>query len=300
MGHAASKPDPNAKFRVIGAGLSRTATTSFGAALSELLGGPCYHGGTQLLCSDESVIKRWIEVFRKTPICNEQDKQFVHSEIKALMDGFVGCTDLPGNACVEELLEIHPDAIVICTVRDPEKWWDSIRPIVEKANFTLLFWILLPVPRFRWFRTYHDALDNGNFGHHHFLPSEEKKPSRKTWDRHIEYLKRVVPQDRLFFYDVRDGWEPLCNMLNVPVPKDKPFPRLNDTVAVDGIMKSGVRQGIMTWVGIGIAMSGFLYTGLRMGSTWTEMGITAATGFYIGQQVPTVLQMIARNRVGTR
>ena len=28
-----------------------------------------------------------------------------------------------------------------------------------------------------------------------------------------------------------DGWEPLCRFLNVPVPADTPFPRLNDTAS---------------------------------------------------------------------
>lgn len=180
------------------------------------------------------------------------------------MDGFVGCTDLPGNACVEELLEIYPDAVVICTVRDPEKWWESIRPIVENANFTILSALLWPVPRFRWFRTYHDALDDGNFGQAHFKPGEKKMPSRVTYDRHIEYLKRVVPKEKLFFYDVRDGWEPLCQILGVPIPKDKPFPRLNDAAAVEGIMKAGIRQGIMTWAGIGVTAMAGVYTGLRV------------------------------------
>jgi Sulfotransferase domain len=30
-------------------------------------------------------------------------------------------------------------------------------------------------------------------------------------------------------YEVKDGWEPLCEFLNVEVPEGKPFPRLNDT-----------------------------------------------------------------------
>lgn len=32
------------------------------------------------------------------------------------------------------------------------------------------------------------------------------------YENHIAYLKRIVPQDQLFFFDVKDGWEPLCNI----------------------------------------------------------------------------------------
>ena len=38
---------------------------------------------------------------------------------------------------------------------------------------------------------------------------------------------KSVPEDRLLVYDVREGWEPLCKFLGLPIP-DEPFPRLND------------------------------------------------------------------------
>jgi hypothetical protein len=37
----------------------------------------------------------------------------------------------------------------------------------------------------------------------------------------------VIPAERLLVFDVRQGWEPLCNFLGVAVP-DTPFPRTND------------------------------------------------------------------------
>jgi Sulfotransferase domain len=37
-----------------------------------------------------------------------------------------------------------------------------------------------------------------------------------------------VPADRLLVWSFTDGWEPLCEFLEVPVP-DPPFPRVNDT-----------------------------------------------------------------------
>ncbi len=35
----------------------------------------------------------------------------------------------------------------------------------------------------------------------------------------------------LLVYEVKEGWEPLCEFLGVEVP-DKPFPRLNDTAQI--------------------------------------------------------------------
>lgn len=59
---------------------------------------------------------------------------------------------------------------------------------------------------------------------------------------HMEYLKRVVPAERLFLSDVKDGWEPLCQILVCDVP-DIPFPRVNDGEATDELIK----KQIQTW-----------------------------------------------------
>lgn len=42
-------------------------------------------------------------------------------------------------------------------------------------------------------------------------------------------IQATVPPERLLVYDVKEGWEPLCRFLNVPVPQDVPFPHLNDS-----------------------------------------------------------------------
>merc|ERR1719283_487849 len=49
---------------------------------------------------------------------------------------------------------------------------------------------------------------------------------KQKYRAHIEYVKSVVPKDRLLIWNVKEGWEPLCKFLNVPVP-DCPVPRKN-------------------------------------------------------------------------
>ena len=39
----------------------------------------------------------------------------------------------------------------------------------------------------------------------------------------------MIAPERLLTYDVAEGWQPLCQFLGVPVPKDA-FPRTNSTV----------------------------------------------------------------------
>lgn len=60
-----------------------------------------------------------------------------------------------------------------------------------------------------------------------WLFPDTNTPPRAFKD-HEEEVKRTVPPDRLLVYSVKEGWEPLCEFLGVPVP-DEPFPRVNDT-----------------------------------------------------------------------
>ena len=53
--------------------------------------------------------------------------------------------------------------------------------------------------------------------------------SVKYYQEWIEDVKNTVPEDRLLIYNIKDGWKPLCDFLNVPIP-DSPFPFLEDTL----------------------------------------------------------------------
>jgi len=69
---------------------------------------------------------------------------------------------------------------------------------------------------------------------------------------HTDWLKRIVPPERLYFFDVKDGWEPLCKILKASVP-DKPFPRINEKTAMkelDEVMMGRVytRWGNGLWL----------------------------------------------------
>lgn len=135
MGASTSAPKQGAHLQVIGAGqltlshlltpdqqypgLPRTGTASFAAALQILLNGPVYHGGTQILTSsDDAAIKSWIDVLAHTPYKTPTDRDFVMENLKEVTEGFIATADAPLGQFVEELMELYPEAKVICTVRD--------------------------------------------------------------------------------------------------------------------------------------------------------------------------------------
>ena len=72
-----------------------------------------------------------------------------------------------------------------------------------------------------------------------------------------EQVKSEISSDRLLVYDIRDGWDPLCKFLGVPVP-DEDFPRLNDTAQHRQILTSIKTQCYIFWSltisGLGVSL----------------------------------------------
>jgi hypothetical protein len=71
----------------------------------------------------------------------------------------------------------------------------------------------------------------------------------------------------LFEIELKDGWAPLCRILNKPIP-DEPFPRANDADAVAELSRRIIRKTLMVWCGIlsGTGLVGYL--GWRLWSNW--------------------------------
>ena len=54
--------------------------------------------------------------------------------------------------------------------------------------------------------------------------AEESSKFYEGWNKEVI---RTVPEDRLLIFNVKQGWKPLCDFLNLPVPAT-PFPHVND------------------------------------------------------------------------
>ncbi len=50
-----------------------------------------------------------------------------------------------------------------------------------------------------------------------------KASSARFYEDYMNSVIDYVPEDRLLVFDVREGWEPLCDFLQMPVPKTE-FP----------------------------------------------------------------------------
>lgn len=50
----------------------------------------------------------------------------------------------------------------------------------------------------------------------------------KAYEAHNEQVIEAIPSERLLVYDVKEGWDPLCEFLGVSAPQGD-FPRVNSS-----------------------------------------------------------------------
>ena len=159
---------------------------------------------------------------------------------QTLFDGYKASTDLPACIYWREMAKVFPDAKVILTVRDPEAWWESWMSLVESQESSVDR--LRFLPRFKALDRMVINMERVFFGIGPGQYSKEEGIAR--FNQHNEAVKAAIPEDRLLIFDVREGWEPLCNFLNIPVP-DEAFPHENvGTKQVEKLMGQMVLKDI--------------------------------------------------------
>ena len=110
-----------------------------------------------------------------------------------------------------------------------ERFWDlfvHMLVVVRATSPRLAGFIFYWIPSVRHLPRLITALSN-LYRHRYDVDVNSTETALIMWERHHAYIEEVVPKEKLLYYNVRDGWEPLCKLLDKPVP-DIPFPRLND------------------------------------------------------------------------
>ena len=194
--------------QIIGPGFGRTGTRSLKAAL-ELLGfGPCHH--MQTLFADPAQRAFW-KTFAEGGAVDWQE----------VFAGFRSQMDWPGAHVWRELLQAFPEARVVFSTRPAGAWWTSYSRTVGKLR---QLYSTLPVKV-----SVAETLDamKGVRIRQGIDQMQDRDAAIAAFDRQLAEVRAAVPAERLLVFAVGDGWAPLCNFLQVPVP-DTPFPRLND------------------------------------------------------------------------
>ena len=77
---------------------------------------------------------------------------------------------------------------------------------------------------------------------------EDKKKAIQTYNDRIETIKKAFPPERLLIHNSKDGWEPLCEFLDVGIP-ETPYPWLNDSAK---IKRAIIVLRILQWLPLAI------------------------------------------------
>jgi hypothetical protein len=222
--------------KVIGAGLPRTGTLSQKVALEMLGVGPCYHMVNVL--GDLDLVAPWRQALDGNPDWDQ------------IFDGFESTIDWPGSYYYRELIEVYPEAKVLLSVRDGDAWARSMRDTIWG-----LFWgdivsrhlsdaRAIVDPKWRAFTEMMKAMWHRS-GLLNGADTTDEWMSNAI-HRFQDEVQETVPADRLLVWSVGDGWEPLCEFLEVPVP-DTPFPHLNDSKVFADRVIDGALMTLQEW-----------------------------------------------------
>lgn len=192
--------------KVIGVGAGRTGTHSLKLAINRLGLGPCHHM-EEVLMNQATQVPAWTAALDG------------HPDWQAIYAGYHSAVDWPTAGFYRELAEVYPSAKFVLTVRSPESWADSfsqtIYPFVtqrDRIRGEMLPWIDMAARVIRK-SGFDDGLDVEGL--------------RAAYVAHNEAVRATIPAQQLLVYQVKEGWGPLCEFLNVPEPAE-PFPRTND------------------------------------------------------------------------
>lgn len=192
--------------KVIGAGFGRTGTLSLKLALEQLGFAPCHHM-FEVVGRPER-LQEWLDLAEG----GKRDWDGTYA-------GYQAAVDWPTSAFWRELVDFYPEAKVVLTVRDPDRWYDSIEKTLYaqylelRAQNTLFARMVQPMI---W-----DGIFGGRF---------DRESATERFRRHTAEVTEAVPADRLLVFKTGEGWGPLCEFLDVPVPAEE-FPRSNDSTS---------------------------------------------------------------------
>jgi hypothetical protein len=208
--------------KVIGAGYGRNGTLSLKNALEKLGFDRCYH--MLELNQDKEEDLAWMALARGEPV-----------DFDKLFEGYQASVDWPSCNFWREQLAWYPEAKVILSERDPQRWYESIMNTIYPSSVAVKnFDDPMMQRRSKMvFEVIWDGLFDGRM--------DDKQHVIDVYLAHNQAVKDEVPAESLLVFESSQGWDPLCEFLEVPVP-DEPYPRVNTTEDFKTMMQARMAE----------------------------------------------------------
>lgn len=187
--------------KVIGAGFGRTGTESMKLALEMLGFSPCHHMLEVIKDAEQEAYWRKIAVDRRF----DWDYAF---------QNYQAAVDWPSAFYWRELSEFYPEAKILLTVRPADQWYKSfsntILEVIKHSDDPNTLGKSLIAKQ-----VFQGRPDDRDF-------------AISVYEQHLHDVQATIPKDRLLTYSLGSGWRPLCDFLEVDIPK-QPYPHTNKT-----------------------------------------------------------------------
>jgi hypothetical protein len=195
--------------KVIGAGFGRNGTMSLKRALERLGFDKCYHMAEVFEHPEHVPI--WHAAARGKSV-----------DWDTVFEGYQASVDWPSCNFWQEQMARYPDAKVVLSERDPERWYESVMNTIYPMSMPQRH-SEDPVKK-SWGLMAYDLVWQGTFGGR----VEDKDHAIGVYKAHNRKVRETVPAERLLVHESKMGWGPLCEFLECPVPEDE-YPRSNST-----------------------------------------------------------------------
>ena len=223
--------------KVIGAGLPRTATSSQKVGMDILGLTPCYH--MQNVFADLDEAPRWKAAMDNTEVLEE------------IVEPFVSVIDWPGSYHWRTLMDLYPEAKVLLSTRSPTSWATSMQQTIWAmlygdnllGHITAVHCDVDP----KW-KLYIEMMKSMWETSGLANPESTAESLAAGMGAYNEEVIATVPADRLLVWQITDGWGPLCEFLEVPVP-DVAFPHINESAGFEAGITRGGMAAIQRWFG---------------------------------------------------
>lgn len=187
--------------KVIGAGFGRTGTASLKIALEKLLRSTCYHMSE--LLGNTGHVDLWLAAAAGKP------------DWSTIFDGYEATVDFPAATYWRELAAAFPDAKILLSVRDADRW-------VASTQRTIFSKTLQQISEgTKWDRMLRATIYDPLGGDVNDLTA-----IRNAFLAHNMAIEASIDPKRLLIFEAEAGWRPLATFLGVEAP-DEPFPRVN-------------------------------------------------------------------------
>lgn len=238
------------RIQVIGAGLGRTGTMSLKLMLSRL-GWQPYH------MDENTHVSLWAGLARAYADGEEKGIRDSTDRIvdAIIQDGFNATTDFPACLIFEYLMERFPDAKVVLTVRSSGTLWaQSVQRTIGRMGK-----ILKKRPLSLFHRQLRNYIDMNNWiwtskalnlhidSETGAMATDRLASAYEEWKHHVI---NTVPSDKLLVRHVSDGWQPLCDFLEVDEcpGAEEPTPRSWNTSQNFGLLLDAVEVILTLWL----------------------------------------------------